>query len=72
MAFLIFTEYVSICCQQRDTPSVLFVHASSLLLFSNESLAQYSDALIIVEVEEKSYDQKVLDLFSDATASIHV
>ena len=52
--------------------SLYMPHLRSLLVFSNDSLAQYSHALIIVEVEEQSYDQKVLDLFSDATASIHV
>lgn len=52
--------------------SLYMPHPRSLLLFSNESLAQYSDALIVVEVEEQSYDQKVLDLFSDASVSIHI
>ena len=32
--------------------SLYMPHPRSLLIFSNESLAQYSDALIIVEVEE--------------------
>ena len=45
--------------------SLYLPHPRSLLVLNADSLAQYQDALVVVEMEDRSFDQTVLDKLSD-------
>lgn len=42
-------------------------HPCSLVVLSNESVVQFQDVLLIVELEVQSYEESVLDELSEIT-----
>ena len=54
-------------------PFSLFTpHPRALLSISDESVVPYDESLLIVALEDNSYDQVVLDALSDEKVSMHV
>ena len=51
--------------------SLYMPHPRSLLLLSNDGVAPYGDSRVIVESENQSYDQNVLDVLSDTNVSVY-
>ena len=47
-------------------------HPCSLVVLSNESVVQFQDVLLIVELEVQSYEESVLDELSEITVSFTV
>lgn len=65
----VFQELYQYIVSREISPpfSLYMAHPRSPLLFNDESLLPYKDALIMVEVEDPVYEQKILDVFMDTT-----